>query len=56
MGLLGLFAGVWIDRFNRKKTIILADGMVAASSLLLGILFFLGIHTLTLHQLEPPLC
>lgn len=46
--IIGLFAGVWIDRFNRKKIIILADGMVAASSLLLGILFFLGIHTLTL--------
>ncbi len=46
--LIGLFAGVWIDRFNRKKIIILADGMVAASSLLLGILFFLGIRSLTM--------
>lgn len=46
--IIGLFAGVWIDRFNRKKIIILADGMVAASSLLLGVLFFLGIHSLTL--------
>jgi len=46
--IIGLFAGVWIDRFNRKKIIILADGIVAASSLLLGILFFLGIQSLTL--------
>ncbi len=46
--IIGLFAGVWIDRFNRKKIIILADGIVAASSLLLGVLFFLGIHSLTL--------
>ncbi|QNO15344.1 MFS transporter [Alkalicella caledoniensis] len=46
--IIGLFAGVWIDRFNRKKIIILADGIVAASSLLLGILFFLGIRSLTL--------
>lgn len=46
--IIGLFAGIWIDRFNRKKIIILADGMVAASSLLLGVLFFLGIRSLTL--------
>jgi len=46
--IIGLFAGVWIDRFNRKKIIILADGIVAASSLLLGILFFFGIRSLTL--------
>lgn len=46
--IIGLFAGVWIDRFNRKKIIILADGIVGASSLILGILFFLGIRSLTL--------
>jgi MFS transporter, DHA3 family, macrolide efflux protein len=48
--IIGLFAGVWIDRFNRKNIIILADGIVAASSLLLGILFFLGIRSLTGRQ------
>ncbi|MBP1919432.1 hypothetical protein [Youngiibacter multivorans] len=26
--IIGLFAGVWIDRFNRKKIIILADGKI----------------------------
>lgn len=46
--IIGLFAGVWIDRSNRKKIIILADGMVAASSLLLGVQFFLDIHSLTI--------
>lgn len=46
--IIGLFAGVWIDRFNRKKIIILADGIVAVSSMLLGVLFLLGIHSLTL--------
>jgi MFS transporter, DHA3 family, macrolide efflux protein len=45
--IIGLFAGVWIDRFNRKKIIILADGIVAASSLFLGVLFFMGISSLT---------
>lgn len=44
---IGLFAGVWIDRFNRKKIMIIADGTVAISSLLLGVLFFLGIKSFT---------
>ena len=44
---LSPFAGVWIDRYNRKTVMIAADGMVAVSSLILGILFWaLG---------EPPL-
>jgi len=46
--IIGLFAGVWIDRFNRKKIIILSDGVVAISSLVLGVLFFLGIESLIL--------
>ncbi len=44
---LSPFAGVWIDRYNRKTVMIAADGLVAVSSLLLGIAFWaLG---------EPPL-
>ncbi len=39
---LGIFAGVIIDRFDRKKVIILADILVATSSLILAILFLLG--------------
>lgn len=45
---IGLFAGVWIDRFSRKKVMIIADISVALSSLLLGILFFIGIKSLLL--------
>lgn len=36
---LGPFAGVWIDRYNRKKVMIAADGAVALSSVILGIAF-----------------
>lgn len=40
--LIGPFAGVWVDRYNRKKVMILADGLVAVSSAILGIAFLLG--------------
>ncbi|MEG0771760.1 MFS transporter [Clostridium sp.] len=40
--LIGPFAGVWVDRYNRKKVMILADGLVAVSSAALGIAFLLG--------------
>ncbi|MBL4934560.1 MFS transporter [Clostridium sp. YIM B02515] len=43
---IGLFAGVWIDRFNRKKIMIIADSAVALSSLILGILFIIGIKSI----------
>ncbi|MDF2905413.1 MAG: hypothetical protein K0R34_734 [Herbinix sp.] len=45
---IGLFAGVWIDRFDRKKIMIIADTVVAVSSLFLGVLFFLGIKSILL--------
>ena len=38
---IGLFAGVWIDRFDRKKILIIADVAVALSSLCLAVLFFI---------------
>ncbi len=44
--IIGLFAGVWIDRFNRKKIMIIADLAVALSSLFLGVLFFIGIKSI----------
>ena len=34
-----MFAGVWVDRYNRKKLIMMADGLIAASTLILAILF-----------------
>ena len=37
--LCGPFAGVWIDRYNRRTVMILADGAVALSSLVLAIAF-----------------
>lgn len=40
--LLGPFIGVWLDRWNRKKTMIVADSAIAFCSLLLGAYFFLG--------------
>ena len=44
--LLGPFAGVWVDRFSRKRVMMLADSFTAFSSLILGIGFLMG---------EPPL-
>jgi MFS transporter, DHA3 family, macrolide efflux protein len=35
-------AGVWADRYNRKVLIILADGLIALSTLILAILFLMG--------------
>lgn len=38
--LLGPFAGVWIDRYNRRSVMIAADGLVALSSAALGVAFW----------------
>lgn len=40
--LIGPFAGVVVDRLDRKKIMILADGVIAIATLLLGIMFFTG--------------
>ena len=34
--ILSPFAGVWVDRYNRKHLIILADGMIAFATLILA--------------------
>ena len=39
--LIGPFAGVWIDRYNRRTVMIAADGLVAVSSIILGLVFLL---------------
>jgi len=39
--LIGPFAGVWIDRYNRRTVMIAADGLVAVSSAILGVAFLL---------------
>ena len=45
---LSPFAGVWADRYNRKMLIIFADSMIAISTLILALLFFLGYDSLVL--------
>ena len=40
--LLSPFSGVWADRYNRKKLIIVADAMIALVTLLLAIVFISG--------------
>lgn len=44
----GLFAGVWIDRYNRKTIMIIADIGTAVASLILGTSFFFGKPSLIL--------
>ncbi len=39
---LSPFAGVWADRYNRKLLIIFADSVIALSTLVLAVLFYLG--------------
>lgn len=39
---LGPFIGVWLDRWNRKLTMIVADGAIALFSLALGLYYFYG--------------
>ncbi|MBC8531943.1 MFS transporter [Gehongia tenuis] len=39
---ISLFAGVWVDRYNRKKLIMASDGLIAVSTLILAILFTAG--------------
>lgn len=40
--ILSPIAGVWADRYNRKNLIMLADGMIAFSTLILAIVFLMG--------------
>lgn len=46
--LISLFAGVWADRYNRKYIIMGADALVAVSTLILAIFFFMGYKELWL--------
>ena len=40
--LLSPFAGVWADKYDRKKLVILADGGIAVCTLVVAIIFALG--------------
>jgi DHA3 family macrolide efflux protein-like MFS transporter len=46
--LISLFAGVWADRYDRKKLIVVSDGLIACSTLLLAILFLSGMKEIWL--------
>jgi len=46
--IISLFAGVWADRYNRKRLIILADLLTATTTLVLAVLFLLGYEYLWL--------
>lgn len=39
---VSIFAGVWVDKYNRKKIIMISDSLIALSTLVLAISFFLG--------------
>lgn len=45
---ISIFAGVWADRYNRKMLIVLSDGLIAASTLVLAIVFSLGYESMAL--------
>lgn len=45
---ISLFAGVWIDRYSRKKMIMLADGMIAIATLILAVMFLIGYNNIWL--------
>lgn len=50
--ILGLFTGVFIDRWNRKKVMILSDLYIAAITVVMAILFYFGnIHLWILFTL-----
>lgn len=40
--IIGPFAGVYIDRWDRKRTMIAADGFIALCTLVMSALFYLG--------------
>ncbi len=43
---LSPFAGVWADRFNRKHLIMIADGCIAACTLIVAVVFLLGFESI----------
>lgn len=45
---IGPFAGIYIDRWNRKKTMMFADGFVALCTLVMSVSFYLGYESLIL--------
>lgn len=50
---LSPFAGVWADRYDRKRLIMFSDGAIALATLLLAVLFLSGIQSLWLLFVIP---
>ena len=50
---LSPFAGVWADRYDRKRLIILADGLIACATLILALFFLAGYKDLWLFFVIP---
>ena len=49
---LGIFVGPYVDRWNRKRTMIASDSFIALCTLLLALLFWLGVaHTWHIYLL-----
>ena len=46
--IISLFAGVWADRYNRKRLIIWADGGIAIATLFMAIVYLMGYKELWL--------
>ena len=46
--IISLFAGVWLDRYDRKKMMMLSDGIIALSTLAIAVLFLAGINDIRL--------
>jgi len=51
--ILSPFAGVWADRYDRKRLIILADGLIAITTLILALFFLAGYKDLWLFFVIP---
>lgn len=45
---ISIFAGVWVDRYDRKKLIMLSDSIIALSTLILAIIFLSGFKSITM--------
>jgi len=48
MFFLSPFAGVWADRYDRKKILVMSDSLIALSTLVVAIMFLLGYESIWL--------
>lgn len=47
-GLIGPVAGVFVDRWNRKRTMIVADGFIAFCTMIMSMSFYMGYESFAL--------